>query len=65
MDFLASMRPSFRSCYYRMTPAFARDNSPSSVDHSQGLEKQGVQVCGAVEASPLVSAPAQSAKKPQ
>ncbi|XP_072633470.1 zinc finger CCCH-type antiviral protein 1-like [Canis lupus baileyi] len=41
-----------------------QDNSASSAEYAQGLEKQGVHVAGAAEASPLASVPAQSAKKP-
>ncbi|XP_060012563.1 zinc finger CCCH-type antiviral protein 1-like isoform X1 [Lagenorhynchus albirostris] len=41
-----------------------KDNSASSAEHSQGLEKQGVHVARAAEAGPLVSGPAASAKKP-
>ncbi|XP_029088809.1 zinc finger CCCH-type antiviral protein 1-like isoform X2 [Monodon monoceros] len=41
-----------------------KDNSASSAEHSQGLEKQGVRVARAAEAGPLVSGPAESAKKP-
>nr|XP_031530386.1 zinc finger CCCH-type antiviral protein 1-like [Vicugna pacos] len=40
-----------------------KDNS-ASAEHSQGPEKQGVHGAGAAEASPLVSVPAGSAKKP-
>ena len=43
---------------------FFLDNSASSAEHSQGLEKQGVHVARAAEAGPLVSGPAESAKKP-
>ncbi|XP_027626346.1 zinc finger CCCH-type antiviral protein 1-like [Tupaia chinensis] len=41
-----------------------KDDSAASTERSQGLEKQGVKVAGAAEASSLVSVPAQSAKKP-
>ncbi|XP_024598289.1 zinc finger CCCH-type antiviral protein 1-like [Neophocaena asiaeorientalis asiaeorientalis] len=41
-----------------------KDNSASSAEHSQGLEKQGVRVARAAEAGPLVSGPTESAKKP-
>lgn len=43
---------------------FFLDNSASSAEHSQGLEKQGVRVARAAEAGPLVSGPTESAKKP-
>ncbi|CAK6434374.1 unnamed protein product [Pipistrellus nathusii] len=41
-----------------------KDNSAASVEHSQGLEKQGRPAPGAAEARPPASAPAQAAKKP-
>ncbi|XP_004462193.1 zinc finger CCCH-type antiviral protein 1-like isoform X1 [Dasypus novemcinctus] len=41
-----------------------KDNSASSTERSQGPEKQGVQVAGAAEASPMACVPAHSAKNP-
>lgn len=41
-----------------------KDNSASSAEHSQGLETRGLHRTGAAETSPLVSVPADSAKKP-
>lgn len=43
---------------------FFLDNSAASAERAPGPEKQGGPVAGAAEARPLVSVPAQSAKKP-
>ncbi|XP_012877009.1 PREDICTED: zinc finger CCCH-type antiviral protein 1-like [Dipodomys ordii] len=41
-----------------------KDNSASSTEHSQGLEKQGAHKAGTAEARPLVPVAALSARKP-
>ncbi|XP_073918316.1 zinc finger CCCH-type antiviral protein 1-like isoform X2 [Castor canadensis] len=41
-----------------------KDDSASSMEQPQGLEKQGAQVSRATEARPLLPVPAQSARKP-
>ncbi|KAM4873790.1 zinc finger CCCH-type antiviral protein 1-like [Thomomys bottae] len=42
----------------------SKDNSASSTEHSQGLEKQGAYKPGTAEARPVVPVPALSASKP-
>lgn len=41
-----------------------KNNSASSAEHPQGLEKQGGTIAKDIEACPMVSAPAQLAKEP-